>query len=254
MNENKTTLILKIARELTDDQCGMILQRIESNQYLLANKLVRLANQWVESKHPRSKDGRFTDGFGQIGSQIDKDVKKWFQDFPKTPLGERLQRIAEHLPSWMTDDGRDEKPQSKTPSRKGGKGQNIVEICQEFLDKAKADGDEESFKEWTEKLEQAKELLSGRTKRKRKTTKDLVRRFQEVEDEMDEIEEAYGDRDKGVGFKWPETQEADEARKRYRKLVRERSKLDKQIDWKSYMPDDTVDDPPENHPEDAGRK
>lgn len=58
-----------------------------------------------------------------------------------------------------------------------------------------------------------------------------AKRYHEVEDEMDEIEEAYGDRDRGVGFKWPETQEADDARKRYSKLKRERSRLDKQINW-----------------------
>lgn len=58
-----------------------------------------------------------------------------------------------------------------------------------------------------------------------------AKRFLEVEDEMDEIEEAYGDRDRGFGFKWPETQEADDARKRYKKLKSERSRLDKQIDW-----------------------
>lgn len=58
-----------------------------------------------------------------------------------------------------------------------------------------------------------------------------AKRYREVEDEMDEIEEAYGDRERGVGFKWPETQEADDARKRYRKLKSERSRLDKQINW-----------------------
>jgi len=116
-------------------------------------------------------------------------------------------------------------------SKRGGKGQSIVEICQEFVDKAKSEGNDEAVREWTKKLEQAKELQSGRYEKKQKKQKALVKRFLEIEDEMDEIEEAYGDRDKGVGFKWPETEEADEARKRYRRLKREHALLDKKIDW-----------------------
>lgn len=41
----------------------------------------------------------------------------------------------------------------------------------------------------------------------------------------------YGDRDKGFGMKWPESEDADADRKRYRKLLQERKRLDKQINW-----------------------
>ena len=78
-----------------------------------------------------------------------------------------------------------------------------------------------------QKLEKATKTRDEDLKKNQRRAK----RYRAVEDEMDEIEEAYGDRERGVGFKWPETREADEARKRYRKLKNERSRLDKQINW-----------------------
>jgi len=202
-----------------------------------------LSAEWDEQKHPRDKGGQFTiKGFREASGNLihaaNEDIYKKLKDLPNTPIGRSIQRLQEHLPDWMSEKPVGGVSEPKTQSKKGGKGQSIVEICQEFLDKAKADGDAESAREWTEKLEQAKVLSQGSYKRKRKTTKYLVKRFLEVEDEMDEIEEAYGDREKGVGFKWPETQEADEARKRYRKLKRERALLDKRIDWKAYESED----------------
>jgi len=245
MNNNKIELIAVIAEEISDASCAKILQRIKPFRHsmILADARVSCRADWDESEHPRDKGGQFIPkGFGEALSELidagNDKVYKQLLDLPKTPIGQRIQRLQQHLPEWMSDKPVDDKSNSKSQSKKGGKGQSIVEICQEFLDKAKADGDAESVKEWTDKLEQAKVLSSGSYKRKQKKTKDLVKRFQEVEDEMDEIEEAYGDRDKGVGFKWPETQEADEARKRYRKLKREWSRLNKQIDWKSSIPDE----------------
>ena len=59
----------------------------------------------------------------------------------------------------------------------------------------------------------------------------LAKQFEENEDELDHIEEMYGDRERGVGFKWPDTQEGNEARKRYRHLTRQQKTLDRRIDW-----------------------
>ena len=60
-NENKVNLILFIAQSFTDEQCANILAQFTQK---IANKggtLLANSAQWDESKHPRDKEGQFTE-------------------------------------------------------------------------------------------------------------------------------------------------------------------------------------------------
>jgi len=223
MNENKVALILKIARELTDVQCEMILHRIESNPTLLANKLVKCANEWDESEHPRDENGMFVSSSSGAASDnyTQKEAEQWSKAGHKIPKSKEITQKKHEIEKVKKD------------LEKFGHNEDIRKFDEEKLVKLQRELAEMIRDAKMEKRIGIEQKHDERIASEKKKKQEMVKRFQDVEDEMDEIEEAYGDRDKGVGFKWPETQEADEARKRYRQLRRERDKLDKMIDWKS---------------------
>ncbi len=69
----------------------------------------------------------------------------------------------------------------------------------------------------------------------RKRMTGLAKQYRDLEDTIDVFEEAYADRSAtgdGVKLKWPDTTQGREDRKKYKKMLRKRDRLEKMIDWK----------------------
>ena len=199
-----------------------------------------LGADWEESKHPREKDGRFTGVMKGIEKRVNKSVDDFMYNLPNTPIGRRISDINSRLPKWLRGGDTYAAKENKRKSRKWG--QTITEVIQEQIADAYQANDMEKVKELQGKLKLAEELSGSKRRKSAKTNQDRIKRYYEVDDEIDHLEEMYGDRERGTGLKWPQTQEADEDRKRYKKLLRERTKLDKQIDWKNADDDAKRDD------------
>ena len=215
---------------------------------------VALGVNWNESEHPRAEDGKFTNGpdanhgsshnyspKGKDRADMLKDeVKKWDKYGKEMPKDRRLTELQKEIAK-----------QEKTLKWYKEGSVDWVRVAAD-LQKKKRDLGELARDIKLEKRMKIEDVISKRIEKKKEKKSSLnqkrINRYYEIQDEMDYIEEAYGDRERGVGFKWPDTQDADEDRKRYRKLQRESKRLEGQIDWDEVDNSENPDED-ENHPE-----
>ena len=223
-------------RGIVGRKADLIVENYQRNKTIA----IPLGADWEESKHPREKDGRFTEVMKGIEKRVNKSVGDFMYNLPNTPIGRRISDINSRLPKWLRGGDPYAAKENKPKSRKWG--QTITEVIQEQIADAFQANDMEKVKELQGKLKLAEQLSGSKRRKSAKTNQDRIKRYYEVDDEIDHLEEMYGDRERGTGLKWPQTQEADEDRKRYKKLLRERTKLDKQIDWKNADDDAKRDD------------
>ena len=260
MNEFKTKLILLVAR-LSEESCQNILARIFQRigeSTLLPNEVTAVAKfsnkTWDESDHPRAEDGKFTNGpdanhgsshnyspKGKDRADMLKDeVKKWDKYGKEMPKDRRLTELRKEIA----------KQEKKLKWYKEGS-INWVRVAADLQQK-KRDLAELARDIKSEKRMKIEDVISKRIEKKNEKKSSLnqkrINRYYEIQDKMDYIEEMYGDRERGVGFNWPDTQDAYEDRKRYRKLQRESKRLEGQIDWDEIDNSENPDED-ENHPE-----
>ena len=209
MNENKIKLI-QIVANMSEEMCERVLNGITAR--LLANEMpLALCNKaWVESEHPRATDGKFTDLIGDGGETPRQIAMREYKE-----AGEIYRK-----------------------AKRNGKGSIIV--TKEELEAA------DKFYKAEKRLAQIKALEPKIDLREKMTKK--AKEFYQVEDDIDEIEELYGENELGGKLKFPSSDKGKADRKRYKTLKRRSEILKSQINW------DEVDDDEINAEREAASK
>lgn len=237
MQENKIKLITIVAA-LSDESCANILNRIYDTVLQttpLANERKLVLNKiWEEDDHPRQDDGRFAPK-GSMRSQMSKhEAKKWDVTGKTTPNPNRSEKLKsvkkeidklKHKVEFYEDSIGMEKDAMKYKEQ-------LVKKQREYA---------EAVREW--KRSERVEIESGAEKR---IMMRKAKKYFDLEDDIDYIEEKYGDNPLGGELKFPKGKRGAKVKADYEEMLKKRDELLSEIDW------DKVDDDEINAERQAG--
>lgn len=215
MTENRLKLINVIATRLSEEACERILRKIGESAPHMA---FAVNKEWEEELHPRDNGGRFSSSGSLRGDMKKSEASKWDRTGKMTPNPNRNPKLKE-LKSKI----------DRTSQR--------IEIFEEIKDTKRANECKaELVRLQREYAEGVREFKHGeREKIESSALKRIMKRkaekFRELEDEIDYIQESYGDNELGGPLNFPKGKRGEKIKADYERMMAERDKLAAEIDW-----------------------
>lgn len=229
MNKNKINLILFIA-QLSDEQCARILEKFTeklANKSQVDNLTIYNSKEWDELEHPRHDDGRFAPNGSGREKMTRTEAKSWDKTGRSYPYDKRLTAKKAEISKL--------KRKLNTNLSIGEKNHLRSDIVQKERELAELTRDIKLER----RMKIEGKVLSRILKKK-------VKKFSDLEEEIDYIEEKYADRNPNSPTQgqviFPETKSGRKALAKYERLKAERDELDDEIDWELVDKETPEDD------------
>lgn len=204
---SRNTLHHLIDSVLDDHACAQLVARLSSTA--VGESVMGAFSDWRESDHPRDEGGRFSPSGSGRKHMTKSEERRWDNTGHSKPMSAALTKKRSQV-------ARLEKLAEKFPKQYQG---DLIQAQRQLAEL-----------ERTTKYARRLGIEGNISKR---ILKKQLKEFQSIEDDIDYMEERYGDRENPFGgeLQFPAGKKGQAAKKKYQKLCERREELKAEIEW-----------------------